>query len=74
MNGNGQGTSIFIQQLTSVSWDRELHKSRIQGITEKGLYNMQTRTNMAVKRLDILNIPKKQKFFLMISKERKIQN
>lgn len=55
MNDNGQGTSIFIQQLTSVSWDRELHKSRIQGNTEKGLYNMQMRTNMAVKRLDTLN-------------------
>lgn len=55
MNDNGEGTSIFILQLTSVSRDRERHKSRIQGNTEKGLYNMQMRTNMAVKRLDTLN-------------------
>lgn len=55
LKDNEQGTGISIQYLTSVSWDKDLHKSKIQGYVEVGLYNMQTRTNMAMKRLDPLN-------------------
>lgn len=40
LKDNEQGTGISIQYLTSVSWDKDLHKSKIQGYIEVGLYNM----------------------------------